>query len=257
MPVITGSTWSTADYCLAAQDELAGSGLSNLAHEVYRRVCRCGFDAPGFCLIDLGTATDSESLRRTMVSLKQGLCRIHQATNGRELIYLSAGRFDQQITTKLHRDGGPEESFLMLGYEPSSVPSEVALADYSKCAYDLELTPQEFLEKHNPMFAAGEQLLQPYTTTVRCFSHQRFQILLINNSIAPFSTQGETWQGVLHTATVREPSDNLRRVVNSTMVASVSIGTAEPITEVEQHQFITSTIVRRRGYDKPQLNDDP
>jgi hypothetical protein len=26
------------------------------------------------------------------------------------------------------------------------------------------LTPAEFLEQHNPMFRAGEELLRPYTT---------------------------------------------------------------------------------------------
>ena len=144
----------------------------------------------------------------------------------------------------------------MLGYEPSSVPSEVALADYAKCAHDLELTPQQFLEKHNPMFAAGEQLLRPYTTTVGCFSNERFQILLINNSAAPYSESGQTWQGVLHTATIREPAENLRRVVNSTMVASVPSGAVEPVTPDEQRNFVTSKIVRRRGYDKLLLEDD-
>ena len=76
---------------------------------------------------------------------------------------MSAGRFDQQVTTRLHRDGGPDECFLMLGYEPSAIVAEIGIADYSKCAHDMGLSASEFLDHYNPMFAAGEDLLRPYT----------------------------------------------------------------------------------------------
>ena len=37
------------------------------------------------------------------------------------------------------------ESMLVLGYEPSKVRSRLFLADYSRAANDLGITPQDFL----------------------------------------------------------------------------------------------------------------
>ena len=119
------------------------------------RTCRHEFDQPGFCLLNAGRALDSMGFRRLMADLKQAMAEIHEARTGNTLVYLSAARFDQQTTTKPHLDGGPQECFLMLGYEPSAVDAKLEIADYSKCAFDLGLTPQEFLAKHNPMFQAG------------------------------------------------------------------------------------------------------
>ena len=144
----------------------------------------------------------------------------------------------------------------MLGYEPSAVESEVILADYSRCARDLGRTPAEFLEKHNPMFGSGAELLRQYSTRVERFSNERHQVLLVNNSAASLSSNGQAWQGVLHTATIQNPNDAERRVVNSMMVASVPLGTPESISMAEQDDFITTTIVRRRGYDRQHLTDD-
>jgi hypothetical protein len=254
MDAVDARPWSPPDYCIAA----AAGDASGLAREVYDRVCRTDFLRPGFCLIDLGAGASSESLRRLMVALKRGLQAVHLGRTGRDLVYLSAGRFDQQVSTKLHRDGGPDESLLILGYEPSEVRSELALADYSRCAFEMGLAPAELLEIHNPMFAPGERLLMPYTTPVACFSNRRYQIVAINNSVAPFSGADGGWQGVLHTATVNSPSDpaSARRVVNSTMVASVSQGAPEVVTAAQQDEFMVTRAVRRRGYDKPRLEDD-
>ena len=191
-----------------------------------------------------------------MVSLKRQLQAVHQSRRRLDLVFLSAARFDQQTTTKLHRDGGPDECFLMLGYELSEVRSEVVLADYSRCARDMQITPAEFLEQHNPMFGPGAELLRPYVTRVEGFSNEAAQVLLINNSAAAMSEDKTTWQGVLHTATVHNACDEKRRMVNSMMVASVLPGAAEPVSPVEQDEFITTTIVRRRGYDRQHLTDD-
>src|SRR5262249_20626061 len=148
-----------------------------------------------------------------------------------------------QASTKPHRDGGPAECFLMLGYEPSEVRSELALCDYARCGFESGITPGEFLERHNPMFAPGEQLLQPYTTPVACFSNGRYQILLVNNSVALYSASLPAWQGVLHTATILNPSDSSRRVVNSMMVASVPVGTPETLSEGHLEEFATTRVI--------------
>ncbi|MCR9200546.1 MAG: hypothetical protein NXI04_18065 [Planctomycetaceae bacterium] len=228
---------------------------NSVADAVYHRVCRSHLDAPGFCVINLAPTADSVTLRQAMVQLKQLLSVRHHAGTGRTLVYLSVGRFDQQQTTRPHRDGGPDQSLLMLGYEPTTVASTLDVLDYSRCAQELGLTPDAFLQQHNPMFAGGFELLQPYTTRVR-LSADRFQIVCINNSSAAYSASQPAWQGVLHTASVLTPDDSQRRVINSTMIASVPLDTPEPISEDQLTDFLTTSTVRRRGYDKPGVADD-
>jgi hypothetical protein len=191
-----------------------------------------------------------------MVELKTQLGRIHQERMGRDLVYQCLGRFDQQTTTKLHRDGGPDESLLMLGYEPSEVASELAMADYAKCAYDMGLQPRDSLTVHNPMFASGEDVLRPYTWKVEGFSNRHAQIVVINNSIAPDSANENAWQGVLHAAAILNPSGDLRRVVNSSMIVPVPRGASGLVTEREVEDFLNTTVVRRKGYDRPTVDDD-
>jgi hypothetical protein len=249
MEAVAFEPWAPGHYCLTAPPDPADSRLPDLAAAVYGRACRNDFEMPGFCLVDLGPGATSGSLREVMIGLKRELQEIH-AGSSRGLIWLSAGRFDQQVTTRFHRDGGPEQCLLILGYEPSPIRSDFSLADFSRCAFDLGITPAQFLERHNPMFVAGEELLRPYTTRVACFSNAHYQILVINNSVAEWSIEHRTWQGVLHTATILNPSEAHRRVVNSTMVASVQIGAPSPVTDNDIHEFATTSIVRQHGYTK-------
>ena len=238
MSAETASAWSTSDFCLQAGPANRWRDLAETAAKLYERVCRADFERPGFSLLDLGNGVSPVALREMMVGLKNELQRIHRERAGKDLVYVSAGRFDQQTTTKLHRDNGPEENLLMLGYEPSQVPSEVALADYSRCAFEMGITPAEFLERHNPMFAAGADLLLPHVTRVTCFAHASAQIVLVNNSAAPYDPAAGNWQGVLHTATILRPSPELRRAVNSTMIASVPMGAPEGVSETRLAEFM-------------------
>src|SRR5690606_40362658 len=151
-------SWPHPSICL----QQANVDLATLAARVYERTCRTNFDAPGFCVINIGHEIGSVAFRHLMVELKRAMAAIHEVVSGRTLVYLSAARFDQQTTTKPHLDGGPAECFLMLGYEPSEVDAELEISDYAKCAFDRGLTPQEFLARHNPMFNAGYEMLRPY-----------------------------------------------------------------------------------------------
>ena len=243
-------------YCLAAPAGESAQAAREIVGEVYARACRFDFEAPGFCLISMDKDTDSRGMRRFMVALKIELQHMHRARTGREMCYLSAGRFDQQVTTKLHRDGAPVESLLMLGYEPSGIESEVILADYAKCAFDMGITPDEFMEKHNPMFTSGEKHLLEYSTKVECFSNRIHQVLLINNSAAPYTPAGKSMQGVLHTARILNPDDTQRRVINSTMIGVYDPGHPEPVLPNELAEYVSTSAVQRRGNDKGYLKDD-
>jgi hypothetical protein len=246
------STWKPESICLHP----SMLDVHRIAVDVYERTCRTAFDAPGFCVVDIGDSIDTISFRQLMVDIKRELSKVHVSQSDDTLVYLSAARFDQQETTKPHLDGGPDECFLMLGYEPSEVLSELEIIDYSKCAFDFGLTPKEFMAQHNPMFTQSYGLLRPYATRIPCFSQTSFQIVCINNSSAPYSADDSTWQGVLHTATILRADESKRRIINSTMVARAPIGTTDSVNDVGLHDFVHTSEVRRRGYDKPHLEDD-
>lgn len=245
-------TWSPDSICLHPTSLDAQS----LATSIYDRTCRTDFTTPGFCVVNAGCEIDSPTFRQLMVDIKREMGAIHESTTGNTLAYLSVARFDQQETTRPHLDGGPDECFLMLGYEPSAVDSELEISDYAKCAFDRGLSPKEFMAKHNPMFKSGYDTLRPYSTRVPCFSTTDYQIICINNSSAPYSESQPAWQGTLHTATILTPDESERRVINSTMIASMPAGTADTINPEKLNDFISTSVVRRRGYDKRHLEDD-
>lgn len=241
---------SNTSFCLTFRS----GNLDQLALEVYERVCRTRFDQPGFCVVDLGADLGSRPFRQLMVDLKQEMAAIHERQTNKTLIYLSAGRFDQQTSTRPHLDGGPDESMLMLGYEPSDIAADLEISDYTRCAADMGLSPKEFMERHNPMFHAGFELLRPYATALQCFDPSVFQIVAINNSSAPIDEQH--WLGTLHTATIPNPDESKRRIINSTMLAPEPIGSRDVISADDLHEFVHTSRVRRKGYDKTHLEDD-
>ncbi len=248
----TTISWDPDSICLRPSKQ----DVSGIALDVYNRTCRTNFDAPGFCLVNVGNSIGSVAFRQFMVDVKLEMASIHASRTNESLVYLSVARFDQQESTKPHLDGGPDECFLMLGYEPSEITSELEITDYAKCAFDLGLTPKEFMARHNPMFKSGYELLRPYATRFPCFSPDDFQIVCINNSSAPYSSDGSTWQGTLHTATILAPDETKRRVINSTMIARANSKTDDAIASTAIEHFVHTSEVRRRGYDKPHLEDD-
>ncbi len=248
----TNVVWNTDSICLHP----GTLDVRAIATDVYERTCRTNFDAPGFCVLSVGTVMDSVAFRQLMVDIMREMADIHASRTDETLVYLSAARFDQQESTKPHLDGGPDECFLMLGYEPSEVSSELEISDYAKCAFDLGLSPKEFLAIHNPMFKSGQGILSPYVTFIPCFSINNYKIVCINNSSAPYSPNQRTWQGTLHTATILSPDESKRRVINSTMIARAPKGSCDVIDALSLHHFIHTSEVKRSGYDKPHLEDD-
>jgi hypothetical protein len=244
--------WSPDSICLRPST----LDVCGIALDVYNRTCRTNFDAPGFCLVNVGNDIGSVSFRQLMVDIKREMASIHASRTQETLVYLSAARFDQQESTKPHLDGGPDQCFLMLGYEPSEISSELEITDYTRCAHELGLSPREFMAKHNPMFKSGHELLRPYATRIPCFSTDDFQIVCINNSSAPYSADGITWQGTLHTATILTPDESKLRVINSTMIARAPMDSRDLTDDASLSYFIHTSEVKRRGYDKPHLEDD-
>lgn len=215
---------------MAVDAPLQSADIMDLARLVHPTVIRHDFLKPGFFYLRFEHVIDSTELRRVMVALKDSLSSIQ---SDRSLCYLSLGRFNQQDTTRFHLDGAPEESYLMLGYEPSAIQSELTIADYAKLAHQLGITPKQFLNDFNPMFDNNEQRLTPFVTQIQEFDYRHSGILLVNNSSLPYDPNKKHSQGVMHKATIHQTDMNLNRIVNSTMIG---VGT-EKIDSREIQQF--------------------
>lgn len=215
-----------------------------VAERAYELAWRFDFTAPGFCLLDAGAGVDSHTLRVWMVVLKRHLSEISQRRTGKPLLYRSMARFDQQETTKFHLDGAPDQSMLMLGYEPSQVQSRLFLGDYIRAAFDLGITPQQFLQDYNPMFRKGEEVLVPYVTELPQPEPGHARILLINNSSLAFTEERTNPLGVMHKAIIVTPDEAERRIVNSTML----VGEGEEIGVDKQEEFVSADKISQKNY---------
>lgn len=178
--------------------------VSASASEVFRRVWRTALDQPGFVLVHFARPVDSRELRRAMVELVDAFPV--------RFVPERFGRFDQQVSSKFHRDGAPPASLLVLGYEPTVVRSRFWLADASAAAVHAKLTLQAYLAANNPMFPAGEALLAPFIRELD-LPHGESFVVVVNNTLLPFG--GENPLGVLHKAVIESPHPNGRRVINS------------------------------------------
>ncbi len=215
-----------------------------IAEKVFDLVWRFDFTAPGFCLLNIGPGVDSHTLRSWMVDLKERLSEIGVRRGRRPFLFRSMGRFDQQETTKFHLDGAPNQSMLMLGYEPSKVRSRLSLADYSRAAFDLRITPQQFLSDFNPMYRKGEELLVRYVTELPQPAEGQARILLINNSSLPFTEDQTNPMGVMHKAEVLAPIESEHRIVNSTMLVTEG----EENSPEKLHEFVTTNKISQKVY---------
>ncbi len=214
------------------------------AEWAYDRAWRFDFSAPGFCLLDTGPDVDSHTLRAWMVHLKRLLSDIAYRRTGRPFLFRSMARFDQQETTKFHLDGAPDQSILMLGYEPSQVQSRLFLSDYTRAAFDLGITPQQFLQDYNPMFKKGEEILAPYASELPQPEPGHSRILLINNSSLPFNETRTNPLGVMHKAIIVTPNEAERRIVNSTMLVTEG----EEVAAEKQEEFVTTDKISQKNY---------
>jgi len=232
----------SAAYCLNAVDR---EHLLAQAEMVFDLVWRVDFTAPGFALLNIAPGPDSHTLRSWMVDLKRRLGEFGVSRGRGSFAYKSMARFDQQETTKFHLDGAPEQSLLMLGYEASRVHSRLFLADYTRAAHDLSISPQQFLHEFNPMYKKGEDLLGRYITELPQPHDGHSRILLVNNSSLPHTEARTNPLGVMHKAIIVTPDNAERRIVNSTMLA---VGEADEIGQEQQQDFVATDEISQKVY---------
>ena len=214
------SLWTESEYCL----DCSGSDVTELAHLFHRRVWRTSLDEPGIALIRLPKSTTSMHVRRLMFEILEAMPV--------RFVPERLGRFDQQVTSRFHRDGAPSSSLLLLGYEASSIPSSVFVADAHRAALREHMSIDEYIARSNPMFPAGEAKLLPFVTRIDIVPDKPY-ILAINNSLLPFD--GSSPLGLLHKAEVPIPDPTASRVINSMglMLASETTATRKSQDEVK------------------------
>jgi hypothetical protein len=221
------------EYLLAGSPtELAQKGPTweLVAGRSFAAVFRTDLSQPGFCLLDLGPDLEPQAFRSLLVDLCREWQRRCRDEFGRSLHFYSLGRFDQKATTLPHRDGGPDESVLVLGYEPTQVPSRVWLLDHAAAAAGQGITPRRFLEQYNPMIPGGPDLLAPYRTEVAGFDPASHRILAINNSTG----DPGGLLGVLHQAEIGPHDAGWPRHVNSILLA---VAQASVVPQLETRQI--------------------
>ncbi|HEX4611564.1 MAG TPA: hypothetical protein VH092_25440 [Urbifossiella sp.] len=175
-----------------------------LAAAVFPRVWRAALDRPGFALIRFGGPVASPALRHFLLDLAGALPL--------PFVPERLGRFDQQVSSRFHRDGAPPASLLLLGYEGSRVRSRVFAADAERAAAAAGLPVNEYLAAYNPMTPAGEAKLWPVATELAVPVNEPF-VVVLNNSLVPAGP--DRVLGVLHKAEVHEPDPTAERVINS------------------------------------------
>ncbi len=196
------------------------------APEVFARVWRAAVDQPGFAVLRLRRPVTSRELRRAMIDLAAALPILFAVER--------LGRFDQQVSSKLHRDGAPPASLLLLGYEPTPVRGRLFVADSSRAAAEAGVPLPEFVAKFNPMFPAGEAAYRPFVTELE-LPHGEAHVVAVNNSLLPLG--GGNPLGVLHQAVIDRPDPSARRVINSVGLTPAGGQPGKSPAEVER--FVT------------------
>lgn len=220
---------------------IAEINIQNIAQHCIDNVFRTNVDSAGFIHLDFGKDLNSIQLRSIMVELKKELSKFTLKKFNKELTYHWLVRFDQQVNTPFHLDNAGEQSFLMLGYEPSEIESELYLADYYKYANYSGMAPEGYLKNFSPVFKNDEALLAPYITKVKPFKSDRYKIVLINNSNP--NSDRETL-GVFHKAVIVNPDLNKSRIVNSMLInMSSQLNSSE--NENKEVEFINTDVISK------------
>lgn len=195
------------------------AGLRRLAADVLPRVARTDFTAPGFALVRVADDLTSGQFRAALTDFAAALGDAYHSHFGRRLVAYWMGRFSQQATTEPHLDGAPDESVLVLGYEPSEVASRLFVYDYARAAADRGMGPKVFMDRLNPTFGEGKAAIAPYRTAVEGFDPGRYNVLVLNNSSAPPDQAAAAGMlGVLHQSVVPAPRPGAERFINTLML---------------------------------------
>ncbi|MEO9662362.1 MAG: hypothetical protein ABJG16_14190, partial [Maribacter dokdonensis] len=128
--------------------------------------------------------------------------------------------------------------FLLLGYEPSVIESELHIADYNALAKEKD---KGYLANFTPVFEKNESLLAPFTTKLKSFDKEAYHIVIMNNS-APM-LPAETL-GVYHKAVIVKQDFSKSRIVNS-MVLNMTSEEKHIEDQEREEIYLNSTVISK------------
>jgi hypothetical protein len=207
---------------------------------LYALVWRTSLHQPGFALVRFAGPASSGDLRRTMLAIADAFGDVSADEGKPRFVPERLGRFDQQVSSRFHRDGAPPASLLLLGYEPTTVRSHVFIGDAHRAAVNVGLNIHEYLSRFNPMFQEGNALLRRHGTELDV-PHAEAHILVINNSLLPFEPGGSDPLGVLHKAVIQQADPSASRVINSMGLMLAGDPAAAPKEPAAVEHFLTRT----------------
>jgi adenylate kinase family enzyme len=221
--------------------EIQDINIKEITQQCIKNVFRTNTNEVGFIHLDFGNTLTPYQFRSIMVDLKNELSKFTAVKYDKKLSYHWLVRFDQQVNTPFHVDNAADQSFLMLGYEPSEIESELHIADYYKYANESNAATKDYLKKFTPIFRDEESELAPYATKVNLVQSDSFTIVLINNS-NPKSAP-ETL-GVHHKAVIVKPDLSKSRIVNSMVLNMLPKG---PINdnELNDEEFLNNGVISK------------
>ncbi|WP_116770574.1 hypothetical protein [Maribacter litoralis] len=210
--------------------------IEKLAQQCFSAVFRTDTDKPGFHHFDLGKNNTPFEFRTIMTTLKKELSLLSETHFSKKLSYHWLVRFDQQVNTPFHVDNAGDQSFLLLGYEPSEVESELHIADYHAFA---KANDQEHIANFTPVFKEDESLLVSFTTKLKLFDKEAYHIVIMNNCNA--TLPAETL-GVYHKALIVKQDFSKSRVVNSMVLNMTSEDRSIEDCQMEEKYLNTTAI---------------
>jgi hypothetical protein len=179
-----------------------------LAH--FAGVWRTSADQSGYAVL---AASDpqptSKELRRAMMDLMAAFAELSPVP----FVVERVGRFDQQVSTRFHRDGAADVSLLLLGYEPTTVESKLFLHDPLRAAGSGG-SAFHYLKDNKPMTKEGDAELTRHAVNVLGPPGQA-RIVVVNNCTVLENPSPGHPLGVLHRGLIEFPDPNVRRVINS------------------------------------------
>ncbi|WP_324023518.1 hypothetical protein QSV08_11700 [Maribacter sp. BPC-D8] len=214
--------------------------IKKVASQCFRNVFRTSTAETGFYHIDLGKNSTPFEFRTFMTDLKKELSTLSASTFNKNLSYHWLVRFDQQVNTPFHIDNAGHQSFLLLGYEPTEIESELHLADYHKYANDSD-DAENFAANFTPVFKGDEALLAPYVTKISAIKKDTYSIVIMNNS-SPQVHQ-ETL-GVFHKAVIIKQDLSKSRIVNS-MVLNMTTDDETVEDRYREEKFLNNTAISK------------
>ena len=212
--------------------------IEKLAQQCFHAVFRTDTDKPGFYHFDLGKNRTPLEFRTILTTLKKELSILSEANFGKKLSYHWLVRFDQQVNTPFHVDNAAHQSFLLLGYEPSVIESELHIADYHALAKEKD---KDYLADFTPVFKENESLLAPFTTKLRSFDKEAYHIVIMNNSTPKLPAET---LGVYHKAVIVEQDFSKSRIVNS-MVLNMTSEEKHIEDQEREENYLNSSIVSK------------